>query len=77
MELDILIRVGAITRWSAQPEFKIEHKGVKICKYIADFKVQYPDGRIEYEDVKGFKTDIYKLKKKLVLAFYGIEIKEL
>lgn len=76
-ELDILKRVGEIKSWSPQPEFKIEHRGVKICVYRADFKVIYTDGRIEYEDVKGFKTDMYRLKKKLVAAFYGIEIKEL
>lgn len=76
-ELDVLKRVGEITSWSPQPVFKIEHEGVKICVYKADFKVEYPDGRIEYEDIKGFKTPVYNLKKKLVKAFYGIDIKEL
>lgn len=76
-ELDVLVRVGEITSWFPQPVFRISHQGVEICKYIADFKVVYPDGRIEYEDVKGVKTDIYRLKKKLVKAFHSIDIKEL
>lgn len=76
-ELDILVRVGEITSWFPQPVFRITHNGVEICKYIADFKVVYPDGRVEYEDVKGVKTDIYRLKKKLVKAFYSIDIIEL
>lgn len=28
------------------------------------------------EDVKGFKTPVYRLKKKLVEALYGIQIRE-
>jgi len=47
-----------------------------ICKYVLDFKVTYEDGRVEYVDVKGVKTSIYALKKKLVEALYGIKIKE-
>lgn len=76
-ELDILVRVGEVISWSPQPVFRIEHRGVNICKYIADFMVEYADGRIEYEDVKGFRTAIYRLKKKLVKAFYSVDIKEI
>jgi hypothetical protein len=47
-----------------------------ICSYVLDFKVEYADGRIEYEDTKGFKTPEYKIKKKLIEAIYGITIKE-
>jgi hypothetical protein len=47
----------------------------KDYKYIADFRVTYAD-RIEYVDVKGFKTAIYKRKKKIVEKLYGIEIIE-
>ena len=60
-----------------QPKFPIEINGKKICTYIADFKITYADERIVYEDTKGFKTDVYKLKKKLVEAVYsGVEIIE-
>lgn len=77
MELDSLKKRGVIKDWWVQPEFKIIHQGVKICSYFADFAVLYNNGFIEYEDVKGVKTDIYRLKKKLVQAFHGITIKEL
>lgn len=60
-----------------QLPFQIEIKGVKICKYLVDFAVEYGDGRVEFVDVKGVQTDIYKLKKKLVEAqFAPIKIKE-
>ena len=50
--------------------------GKKICSYILDFKVEYADGRVDYVDVKGVKTAIYNLKKKLVEALHLIKIKE-
>jgi len=43
--------------------------------YIADF-VYYENGKMVVEDTKGFKTDVYKLKKRLMAELYDIEIKE-
>lgn len=60
-----------------QPAFT-DKQGNKIraIKYIADFSYfSYKDQSIHYIDVKGFKTDVYKLKKKL-LAYKGIYIEE-
>lgn len=76
-ELDILLRAGHIKSWEPQPKFEIVVNEKKICTYRADFKVEYPDGTTEIEDVKGVRTPVYKLKKKLVEALYGIEIQEL
>jgi hypothetical protein len=45
--------------------------------YRCDFMVVYPDGRIEFEDVKGFRTPMYVLKRKQVQALYPITIKEI
>ena len=73
-----------------QPKFPIEVNGQKVCDYIADFEyVEYvkgPDPQKPWvgaehkrivEDVKGMKTDVYKLKKKLVKAVHGVEIQEI
>ena len=60
-----------------QPRFSYNGKIIRPIYYVADFA--YKDtktGNTIYEDTKGFKTDIYKLKYKLLL-FKGIEIKEL
>lgn len=66
-----------------QPKFRyeIEYKAngnvyKKRAFYKADFKVIYADCRIEIIDVKGYKTDIYKQKKKIIEALYNIEIIE-
>lgn len=65
-----------VVSYETQVPFQIEINGIKICKYLADFKVLYKDKHIEIIDVKGFRTEIYRLKKKLVEAQYGIVIKE-
>lgn len=65
-----------VISYETQVPFQIEINRIKICKYLADFKVLYKDKHIEIIDVKGFRTEIYRLKKKLVEAQYGIIIKE-
>ncbi len=58
-----------------QVEYKISQNGVHMFSYFADFRVTYSD-RVEVIDVKGVRTDYYKLKKKFVENFYNIKIKE-
>ncbi|MGH7239251.1 MAG: DUF1064 domain-containing protein [Candidatus Saccharimonadales bacterium] len=50
--------------------------GMKVADYYADFYVSFGDGRKEIHDVKGVKTAVYNLKKKMVKAIYGEDIKE-
>lgn len=47
----------------------------KEISYYADF-VYYLHGEKIVEDTKGFRTAEYKLKKKMMLYFHGIEITE-
>lgn len=44
-------------------------------KYVADFVYQ-ENGRQVVEDAKGFRTPDYIIKRKLMLALHGIEIRE-
>ncbi len=47
------------------------------CDYIADFV--YTDGstgETVVEDAKGMKTEVYKIKRKLMLYIHGIRVKE-
>ena len=76
-ELRLLQRAGKIRDLQCQPAFGCVVNQHIVCTYIADF--QYFDvekGKTVTEDVKGVKTAIYRLKKKLVLACGGIEIQE-
>lgn len=59
-----------------QVPFKVTVRNSHICKYLLDFRVTYADDHIEHHDVKGYATEVYKLKKKLVEAIYGIKILE-
>ena len=59
-----------------QFKFPIKINGVKICDYVSDFYVTFADGHKEIHETKGFKTALYKLKKKLVEAIYNEKIIE-
>ena len=85
-ELKIMEKAGIINSLKLQPEFKCMVNGKKVCTYKADFEYLIvddigPQGQIGYyivEDVKGFKTPVYRLKKKLVEACYpGTVINEI
>lgn len=45
------------------------------CTYVADF-VYEEDGKTIVEDTKGMKTEVYRIKKKLMLYVHGIKIRE-
>ena len=48
----------------------------KSCSYIADFTYNDRGGNYIVEDVKGKRTKEYIIKKKLMLYFHGVRIKE-
>lgn len=56
--------------------FKLQDKTYRKTIYKADFTFIDKEGKYHVIDVKGVKTDVYKLKKKLMAWKYGIEIEE-
>ncbi len=59
------------------PSYKLTNgKTEKAVEYIADFTYTTKDGRYIVEDVKGYRTKEYKLKRKMMLDQWGIEILE-
>lgn len=59
-------------RFELQERFKYRGETVRKIEYIADFSyLDKEKGLWVVEDVKGVKTDVYKLKKKLFLFKYG------
>ena len=63
--------------WLLQDKFKINGKTRRKIVYKSDFSyVSTEDDRLHVIDVKGFRTDLYKLKKKLFEYKYGVEIEE-
>ena len=76
LELQLLARAGEITGLTRQQSYRLEVNGVLVCSYRPDFEYRTKDGTKVVEDVKGVKTQTYKLKKKLMKAIYGITITE-
>ena len=77
LELKILEKAGAIKDLRRQVPYVLINKSRygRAIKYVADF-VYYEDNKLVVEDVKGVRTPVYKLKKRLMAERFGIEVKE-
>lgn len=83
-ELELLKKAGVVKDIQRQVSFQLQPgytgkdgKKVKAITYKADFVVTYSDGHKEVIDVKGHLTEVYKLKKKMLLYIYpDIDFKE-
>jgi hypothetical protein len=70
LQLKLLLDAGKIEALDLQPKFLLQPaftkhgKTYRKIEYIADFSY-YENGKRVIVDVKGFKTETYKLKKKL------------
>lgn len=78
-ELLLLEKAGVIRGLRRQVKYellpRVPGKWPRPVAYIADFV--YQEGKKEVvEDVKGYRTDVYKLKKRLMWVVHGIEIRE-
>ena len=58
------------------PKQKIGRETLRAVSYIADFTYRNSDGQLVVVDAKGCRTDVYKLKKKLMAKVHGILIHE-
>ena len=66
---------GEISELRRQVDIPIYVNGVEVCFWRADH-VYMENGVEVWEDVKGKATDLYLLKKKLIEACYGKQIRE-
>jgi hypothetical protein len=69
-ELDLQVKAGEIRSWEPQVRISLDVNGHHICNYICDFRVVNKDGEEELHEVKGFITDIFRLKRLLFEATY-------
>ena len=71
-ELKLRQKTGEILGYSRQDQFILDDAGTV---YRADFVVYFPDGRYQIVDVKGVKTDVFRLKMKMLKQRYpGLEV---
>lgn len=85
-ELLLLQQAGEISGLEIQKTFVLlpkqktpDGRAVREVRYLADFAYTNKQGEYVVEDVKSpaTKTQVYKLKKKLMLYVHGIDIKEI
>lgn len=82
-ELRLEEKTGFIRKLVRQRPFAVVVNDLLVCQYVADFVYERlerfgagePWQRV-VEDTKGMRTEMYRLKKKLMRACLGIEIHE-
>lgn len=78
-----LKKQGIVKDFELQPKFillerfKKNGKTFRSIEYIADFKVEYPNGYVEVVDIKGMETKDFKIKRKLFEYRYPATLKVL
>lgn len=80
-ELRLLEQAKAISNLRLQVRYPLVVNTVQVASYVADFVYfERPAGEGVWsqvvEDYKGVRTPVYRLKKRLMLACYGIDIRE-
>lgn len=75
-ELQLLEKAGEIRDLRVHTSWAIKVQEIMICKYECDFEYWTADGDVVVEDVKGFRTREYRIKKRLMKALFGINIHE-
>ena len=77
-ELSVAQSAGVITDLREQVRWKIlpSQDGERPVHYVADFQYRDCNGQLVVEDVKGVKTPVYILKRKMMLFVHGIKILE-
>lgn len=81
-ELVMKQKAGLIRGLKRQVVFQFIHNYIHLGKYVADATYYEPGNPtrkawdLVVEDSKGVRTPLYRRSKKMMLAFYGIEIRE-
>lgn len=83
-ELKLLQKAGIISNLREQVRYELipaqyDNQGKLIeraCSYVADFVYTEKNGATIVEDTKGMRTDVYRIKRKLMLHVHGVKIIE-
>ena len=74
--LNDMQRVGIISGLRMQVPYPLHVNGQLITTYVADFVYCENDDRVIVEDVKGFRTREFIIKRTLMKAVHGIDVLE-
>lgn len=73
LELELRQKAGDIFGFDRQVWLPLMVNGKTICRYVADFIIMHNDGSQEVVEVKGFRTEVWRLKEKLFRATWLAE----
>jgi hypothetical protein len=74
-DLDLMIKAGEIKEVIPQFKLSLDVNGYHIANYYVDFLVIDKDDEKQLHEVKGFETDLWRMKWRLTEALYGQEYK--
>lgn len=83
-QLKLLEKNGEVRNLKLQVSYPLKVNGKLVCRYRADFvyeeRIHKGDGSVIWrevvEDKKGFMTPAYRIKKNLMQACHGIDVRE-
>lgn len=67
-ELDLRKKAKDIKDWDRQIKCELRVNGYLIANYYLDFRIFHNDGSIEWVEIKGFETEVWRLKRKMFEA---------
>lgn len=57
-------------KYKLQPSFKRNGETIRAIDYVADFYIEYANGKIELIDTKGIGDSVAKMKRKMMYYLY-------
>lgn len=82
-QLRLMERANLIHDLERQVSFQLvpeetgpDGKRLRPMRYVADFVYKDAEGKVHVEDVKGVRTEAYKIKKRLMWHILGIAVEE-
>jgi hypothetical protein len=73
--LNWLVARGEVVSWNfEQTVFEFYEEKRKYRSYMPDFRVEFPGGRIEWHEVKGWMTEKGRKKLELMAKYYPDEV---
>lgn len=69
-DFDLMLKAGELLDVDRQFKVELRANGMLICNYYVDFRLHLKDGSFELVEIKGFETDIYRFKRRLLEALW-------
>lgn len=79
-ELSVVQGAGVIFDLECHPQYVFEHNGMRIGSFRPDFRYYDSNGQCVIEDVKSPSTrkeTSYRLRKRMMKVFFGLEVIEI